>query len=169
MKNERGFSLIELLVVIAIISVLTTIGIMSFTGTQRSARDAQRKNDLRVVQYALAEYYQDNSSLYPIGTINSYTYSSSASNFGTNFTNLVTLLNSRSYMRNTVLTDPRNNSTYFYAYEPLTSGTTFRLKACLEVSTDTQGIAAAATATAETAPFSSGNCPSGRVYVVTNP
>lgn len=163
MHKQRGFTLVELLVVIAIIGVLMTLGIANFTGAQRSARDAQRKNDLRAVQYALAEYFQDNASTYPNSG-----YSSVATQFGTNFNTLVTLLSSGTnpYLRNSSLADPRNGTTFYYTYEPLNSGSGYRLKACLEVATDNQGVAPSDPLTS---PFTSVNCTSGRVYVATNP
>lgn len=147
MSKQKGFSLIELLVVISIISVLTTVGIISFTGAQRSARDVQRKNDLRVVQYALAEYYQDNRSSYPNSA---------------NFAALVSLLKSgtKPYL-DTTPSDPKF-TTPGYQYESIGNGTGYTLKACLEVETDPAG-------TPISGPFNQQNCPSKKMYVVTNP
>lgn len=61
---RRGFTLIELLVVITLIGVLTSMGLYSYNGTQGKARDAIRKQDLRDLQKALQQYYQDYSQ-YP--------------------------------------------------------------------------------------------------------
>jgi len=58
-RRNLGFTLIELLVVIAIIAVLISIGLASYTRAQRSARDTQRKADLRNVAGALEQFYAD--------------------------------------------------------------------------------------------------------------
>lgn len=59
--------MIELLVVIALIGVLSTIALMSFTGTRTKARDAKRKADLHQVQTALGVFY-DSRGTYPTST-----------------------------------------------------------------------------------------------------
>lgn len=67
-RNCMGFTLIELLVVIVILALLSMIGLASFTNTQKRARDAKRKGDLKSIQNALEQYYQENSYNYPGGT-----------------------------------------------------------------------------------------------------
>lgn len=62
---REGFSLIEILVVISIIGVLSALALISFTGTQKQARDAQRKSDLKQYQTALAAYAAKNNGKYP--------------------------------------------------------------------------------------------------------
>lgn len=52
-----GFTLIELLIVISIITILITIGVTSFSTSQKKARDSRRKTDLRDVQSAMEQYY----------------------------------------------------------------------------------------------------------------
>lgn len=59
----RGFTLIELLVVISIISILATIGIASYQGAQKNARDARRRSDVDAIAKSL-EVNKDQSSLY---------------------------------------------------------------------------------------------------------
>ncbi len=61
-KDQKGFTLVELLVVIAIIGILATIGIVSYNGTQRIARDNQRKSDLQAIATAYKMHYQDKRS-----------------------------------------------------------------------------------------------------------
>jgi len=51
-----GFTLIELLIVIAIISALSAISVMTYTGAQKRARDAQRRSDLKQYQTAIEAY-----------------------------------------------------------------------------------------------------------------
>lgn len=62
--SQKGFTLIELLIVIAIIGILATIATVSLGSSQRRARDAQRKSDLKQVQNALEVYYNSNNA-YP--------------------------------------------------------------------------------------------------------
>lgn len=56
MKKNRAFTLIELLVVIAIIGGLSAIILPNFMGARESARDVQRKSDLKQIQGALELY-----------------------------------------------------------------------------------------------------------------
>lgn len=65
MKN-KGFTLIELLVVIAILGILAALATVSFTGSQKQARDVRRKSDLKVYQTALEIYANKNNGLYPV-------------------------------------------------------------------------------------------------------
>ena len=51
-KTLKGFTLIELLVVISLIGLLAALALVSYTGTQKQARDTQRKSDLRQYQNA---------------------------------------------------------------------------------------------------------------------
>lgn len=64
LKN-RGFTLIELLVVIAIIGILAAMVTVSFTSSQRQARDTQRKSDLTQYRSTLESYANKNDGLYP--------------------------------------------------------------------------------------------------------
>ena len=52
-NKTRGFTLIELLVVISIIGILAALVTVSFTSSQRQARDTKRQSDLRFYQNAL--------------------------------------------------------------------------------------------------------------------
>jgi len=75
-KKLRGFTLIELLVVIAIIGILATIITVSLTSARAKGRDAKRISDIRTLQLALEEYYNDNgfypatqAAVYTIGVL----------------------------------------------------------------------------------------------------
>lgn len=61
---KKGFTLIEMLVVISIIGVLASLAIISYTGTQKSARDTQRKSDLRQYQNSLEVFANKNNGFY---------------------------------------------------------------------------------------------------------
>lgn len=63
--SKRGFTLIELLVVISIISILATIGIASYQGAQKNARDARRRNDVDVIAKSLEVNKAQSSLFYP--------------------------------------------------------------------------------------------------------
>lgn len=68
-RRRAGFTMIELLVVISIIAVLSAIGVASFTGSQKRARDARRQADLEAVRSALELYRADNPVTgYPAST-----------------------------------------------------------------------------------------------------
>lgn len=56
--KRTGFTLIELLIVIAIIGILSTVGLVSFAGAQKKARDVERLVDMRTVEVGLILYQQ---------------------------------------------------------------------------------------------------------------
>jgi len=65
MKNlTKGFTLIELLVVITIIGILATGAVTVFTSQIQKARDTTRINDVKALQTAVEQTYQD-SAEYP--------------------------------------------------------------------------------------------------------
>jgi prepilin-type N-terminal cleavage/methylation domain-containing protein len=72
MKNKSAhvfataFTLIELIVVVAIIGVLSTLVILNFSGAQASARDANKRSDLKQYQTALEVYANRSNGLYPL-------------------------------------------------------------------------------------------------------
>lgn len=66
MNIKKGFTLIELLVVISIIGILAALATVSFTGTQKQARDTQRKSDLKQYQNIVEVYANKNNGLYPM-------------------------------------------------------------------------------------------------------
>ncbi len=62
--KRNGFSLIELIVVITIMMVVTAVGIVSYQGANRSARDGRRKSEIEKIRTALEMYKQENR-VYP--------------------------------------------------------------------------------------------------------
>ena len=99
-SKARGFTLIELLVVIAIIGILASIVMVSLSSANAKGRDAKRVADIRTIQLALEEYYNDNN-VYPT-TLSALTSTYIAA----------------------IPTDPKNNGTsYLYsAYNALNNG-----------------------------------------------
>jgi general secretion pathway protein G len=66
-RSYKGFTLIELMVAISVVAVLSTIGLMVYTNSQKLARDTRRKDDLRQIKNALVLYYNDVKQ-YPTAT-----------------------------------------------------------------------------------------------------
>lgn len=62
---KRGFTLIEVLVTISIVGLLASLALVSFTSSQKSARDTQRKSDLKQYATSLEVFASDNNDLYP--------------------------------------------------------------------------------------------------------
>lgn len=67
LRAKKGFTLIELMVAISVVAILSTIGLMVYTNSQRLARDTKRKDDLRQIKNALVLYYNDVKQ-YPTAT-----------------------------------------------------------------------------------------------------
>lgn len=56
---KKGFTLIELLVVITIIGILATGAVTTFTSQIQKARDSTRISDIKALQTAVEQVYQD--------------------------------------------------------------------------------------------------------------
>lgn len=53
MKKENGFSLVELIIATTIMVVLSVVAMVSYSGTNRRARDSKRVTDLQNASMAL--------------------------------------------------------------------------------------------------------------------
>lgn len=67
----NGFTLLEMLVVIGIIGILVGLGAVSYSTVQKKSRDAKRKNDLKIIQNSLEQYYSICGYKYPTPTTGS--------------------------------------------------------------------------------------------------
>jgi general secretion pathway protein G len=105
-KAIQAFTLIELLVVISIIGILASIALVSFTRSQKQARDVQRKSDLKQYQTALENFANEHGGLY---------YSLTAPSSATSLCTPLGLTNCPE--------DPINSSDPSYAYRYLSDGT----------------------------------------------
>lgn len=81
-KIKNAFTLLELLIVIGIIGILVALATVSYSATQKSSRDARRKQDMAAIQNAMEQYYSSNSFKYPVdcgvATIGNSTYMKTA-------------------------------------------------------------------------------------------
>lgn len=59
---SKGFTIVELLIVIVVVGILAAITIVSFSGIQQRARDAQRKQNLSDLSKALSIYITENKN-----------------------------------------------------------------------------------------------------------
>jgi len=62
---KKGFTLIELLVVISILGILAALVFVSFSSSQKQARDTQRKSDLKQYSTSLESFASASNGMYP--------------------------------------------------------------------------------------------------------
>jgi general secretion pathway protein G len=66
---QKGFTLIELLVVITIIGILATGAVTTFTSQIQKARDTTRISDVKALQGAIEQGYQDQGEYPGLGVV----------------------------------------------------------------------------------------------------
>jgi prepilin-type N-terminal cleavage/methylation domain-containing protein len=99
-KSKKGFTLIELMIVIAIIGILTAVVLAALSSARAKSRDAKRLSDVKQIQLALENYFDNNSTFPPtIATLASQSSGSGA------------ILPSEPL-------DPSTGFSYFYAISP---------------------------------------------------
>lgn len=59
MRDKFGFTLIELIVTITIMSILLSVGFLSYRTVLKNGRDVKRQADLKSIQSALEQYRAD--------------------------------------------------------------------------------------------------------------
>lgn len=109
---KHGFTLIELLIVIAIIAILSTVGMVVYTGIQAKARDSKRQADIIAISQAWEANSAKQSPRYPA-------------------------LTGSFFAGNSVPVDPFNNGSYTYSFaggaaNTTTAGDTYQVCATLE-------------------------------------
>ncbi len=58
-SSRSGFTLIEIIISIAIISILSTVGFLSYSAYTVNARDYKRVSDISFIKTALDTYQKD--------------------------------------------------------------------------------------------------------------
>lgn len=102
LKNSKAFTLIEMLVVISLIGILAALALASYAGTQKQARDTNRKSDLKQYQTTFEIFANKSNGLYP-----SFTGASTIEN-GSSVCDAFELTNCPA--------DPKNTGIYIYKY-----------------------------------------------------
>ncbi len=126
MKKNKGFTLIELLVVIAIIGMLASIVFTRVQTARTRARDAERVQEIKSLQNALALYSASNGGNFPpLGGPFPY---GPASLTGSDAVS--TALKSSGSI-NAIPMDPTNSGSYVYTYEA-PSATNYTIRYFLE-------------------------------------
>jgi type IV pilus assembly protein PilE len=116
-NSKKGFTLIELLVVIALIGILSTIGIVTFTGFTESAAQKSAESSLNSMTLAQQEYRSNNGKYYETsGTSGTCTPSLATS----------TLLNQQLFGE--TQTDNLTKSRYYFCSTATTSSYTITAK-----------------------------------------
>jgi len=109
-NSNRAFTLVELVVVISILAILSGVLVPRVTNHMRSARDARRLADIKIIRNAIEQYHMDKTE-YPGANTNSAFGGWDVSHDG----NFIQELVDTGYLEKTTL-DPRNDSTYHYRY-----------------------------------------------------
>ena len=64
-RAQRGFTLIEFMVAMSLVSILSTMAIGNFMGSQKRGRDVRRQSDLNQYRVALENWSSNNQGTYP--------------------------------------------------------------------------------------------------------
>lgn len=129
-KRFVAFTLIELLIAISILAILTGIGVISYTGIQLRARDAQRVNDLNQIKVALVTYYNAQVPTQFVSAGTAITINST--------NDALTTALEPNYIKD-VPVDPLNAGNNVYKYQSFNSGKDFTLYGTLENKNNKKG------------------------------
>lgn len=64
-NSKKAFTLLELLVVVGLLSIIISFLAVSYSSSQRKARDTKRKSDLQAINSSLEQYYTVCGYQYP--------------------------------------------------------------------------------------------------------
>lgn len=137
---KAGFTLMELIIAMAILAIVTGSILGTYTNSQKKARDARRKSDLKQLQNALEAFANDHRGLYP-GAGSGGTLAA-CSTTGTNLTgstctwgtSIFSITNGAIYMQQMV----KDPGTVAYYYQVSVDNTKYQIYACLENRDDSQ-------------------------------
>lgn len=122
--RSRGFTLVELLISISIVAILAVLGLTGYSYFLKSARDAKRQSDLKLIQSALEAYHAD------------HIYYPASITFGEQLAD-----GSKTYLTK-IPSDPKEGQQYIYSPKPAgctgTGCMDYCLYAKLETSTTDQ-------------------------------
>lgn len=130
-SNQKAFTLVELLVVISIIAILSVIGITIFSSTQKAARDAKRRSDLKAITNALEQFKAVNGNYPQVANTGGPWFCEGYEqvNFSENPQIIAAL---SPYFTGGIPKDPVNNSTYEYKLDMIKDKNLYWLYATLE-------------------------------------
>ncbi len=146
MQNKKGFTLIELLVVIAILVILSIAVVLALNPAQMlmESRDAQRLSDFSSIRTAVNLYLTTATSTLvgtsPLETVSGATcgfsggcsYNATTSIDGTGWVGINLGLATGGSPLSFLPLDPRQTTTYFYAYKGDDVNKTFEIDGRLE-------------------------------------
>lgn len=69
-RKQQGFTIVELLIVIVVIGILAALVVTTFSGTQKKARDAERKSDINILYSQLEVYFADKATYPTLANLN---------------------------------------------------------------------------------------------------
>lgn len=122
-RKTAGFTMIELLVAITILVLLSSVAIVSFSGSLKSSRNSKRRADLEMTRAAL-EMYRTVNKAYPLD---------SGSTEPVKFATLVTTLKSGGYLSSSP-SDPMAGQDANFVYYYGSTTTQYQVCAYLELS-----------------------------------
>lgn len=128
MRAARGFTLIELLVAISIVAILAAVGLVVYSGTQKTARISKRVQDLQSIRTAI-ELFKSSTGKYPISAA---TYVCVKD---------LTSANSLTPNYMAVIPDDPSGTSYCYEYFSDTNGNEYKLRTNISLPTPEMGTA----------------------------
>lgn len=68
MQTTRGFTIVEMTITLAIIAILLVLGLSSYSESQKSARDTERRGDAQNIAEAMERFYASGATNQSTGT-----------------------------------------------------------------------------------------------------